>query len=190
MSRSARLQLIAILVICAAPVVASYLAYYVFQPQGRTNYGTLIEPQRGVGGLHAQPLDGGGFALADLRGKWVMLTVDKGACEQACVDKLYLMRQVRLTTGKDRDRIERVMLLTDAGRPSPEVLSSYEGTRVARADPDEVAKLLPPEGSGSSADHVYLVDPLGNLMMRFPRNADASRMKKDLAKLLRASRVG
>jgi cytochrome oxidase Cu insertion factor (SCO1/SenC/PrrC family) len=190
MSRSARLQLIAILVICAAPVLASYLAYYVFQPQGRTNYGTLIEPQRGVGAMQAQLLDGGRFALADLRGKWVMLTVDAGACAQACVDKLYLMRQVRLTTGKDRDRIERVMLVTDADRPAPQVLSDYEGTRMARIDPDEVAKRLPPEGQGRSADHIYLIDPLGNLMMRFPRNADPSRMKKDLAKLLRASRVG
>jgi hypothetical protein len=188
--RRARIKMLAILAVCAAPVIASYFTYYVIQPEGRTNYGALVEPQREVSGLQARGLDGSEIALSQFRGKWVLLSVDSAACGKSCEDKLYAIRQVRLTTGKDRDRIERVFLLSDAGTPDERLQREYEGTAFARVDPQALLAAFPAPPGGSLADHIYVIDPLGNLMMRFPTNADPNRMKKDIAKLLRASRIG
>lgn len=188
--RRARLKMLAILLVCAAPVIASYLAYYVIKPSGRVNYGALIEPQRDLSALPVAPLDGAATSLAHYRGKWLLVAIAPGACDKACTDHLYALRQIRLTTGKDRDRIERVLLVDDAGTPSAEVMTEYEGTVVARVQPSLVERSFPAEEGARPADHLYVIDPLGNLMMRFPRNVDLNRMKKDVAKLLRASRIG
>ena len=180
--RTGRLKMLAILLVCAAPVIASYFTYYVIRPEGRTNYGTLIEPMRDASAL-------GAGGVGALRGRWIMLTVAPAACDDACRERLYEMRQVRLTAGKDRDRVERVWLVEDAAAPDRALLAQHEGLVLLRADADALAR-LPVAPGGRASDHIYLIDPLGNLMMRFPKDADPNRMKKDLAKLLRASRVG
>ncbi len=181
-----------LLAVCAAPVLASYLAYYLLPPQGRTNYGQLVEPQRPAPALGLTQLDGRRVELAALRGRWIMLQVDEAACAAACQRKLWNMRQVRLTQGKDRDRIERVWLITDSAPLAPALLREYDGTLFLRADRAELASFLalPPDPGARLTDHVWLIDPLGNLMLRWPKNEDPNRMKKDLTKLLRASRVG
>lgn len=181
-----------LLAVCAAPVVASYLAYYVLPPAGRTNYGDLIVPQRPLPALDLLHLDGSRFDTAALRGKWVMLQVDGGACGEACKRKLWNMRQVRLTTGKDRDRIERVWLIDDGARLDILLMREYEGTRFLRARRAELEKFLAPtdETGARLEGHVWMIDPLGNLMLRWPPDADPNQMKKDLARLLKASQVG
>jgi hypothetical protein len=189
--RRGRVKLLLVLLVCAAPAIASYLAYYVFPPAGRTNFGTLVEPQRPAPRLAlAQAADGAPFAFESLRGRWVMLQVDAGACGEACAAKLFAMRQQRTMTGKERERIERVWLVTDATRPADALAREYEGTIVLRADPAELAAWLPAEPGRRLEDALFLVDPLGNLMMRFPADGDPSRIKRDLARLLKASRVG
>lgn len=188
--RSSRTKLWLILAICAAPVFASYYMYYYVRPQMRSNYGDLVEPQRPMPHLTLWQLDGQPFRMDPLKGKWIMLTVDGGACDKSCQDKLYQIRQVRLTTGNDRDRIERVWLITDGVVPSPTLMQQYEGTRMVRASRSELAAWLPAENSTQITDHIYVVDPLGNLMMRFPKDADPNKTKKDIARLLRASSIG
>ena len=180
--RRNRIKLLAILAVCASPVIASYLTYYVLKPEGRTNYGELIEPQVPVAALMVEP------GLSRFRGRWVMLTTIDDRCADDCVQRLYVMRQVRLTTGKDRDRIERVLLLP-AGAPEPTLPDGHEGLQVLRADAAAMATVRAAFASGQTPG-ILMIDPLGNLMMRFPPDTDPSRMKKDLAKLLRASRVG
>jgi hypothetical protein len=184
------LYLLALL--CLAPVVASYLAYYVFPPGGRTNYGDLIEPQRPALSLAVRDLDASPFDLMALRGKWVMLTVDRAECGDDCRDRLWKMRQIRTATGKERERVERVLLITDDGAAATLLLREYEGTRFLRASPAELKRLLvlPSDEKARIEDHVWLIDPVGNLMLRWPARADPSRMKRDLDRLLRASRLG
>lgn len=181
-----------LLAVCVAPVIASYTAYYLLPPSGRTNYGTLVEPQRPMPALSLQRLDGTAVEAAKLRGSWLMLQVDGGACDAACEKKLWQMRQVRLTTGKDADRVQRVWLIADAAPLATSVIREYDGTLFLRARVDEVAAFLSlPEDAGAKlADHIWLVDPLGNLMLRWPKDADPNRMKKDLIKLLKASTIG
>jgi len=183
-------KLFLVLAVCAAPMIASYFTYYFVRPSARTNYGDLVEPQRPVPALHLKELDGRPVAAASLKGKWLMISVDAGECAKPCSDKLYHMRQVRLTTGKNRDRVERIWLITD-DTPLPTLLiREYDGTRFLRADPAELRNWLPATAGTTLQDHLYMVDPLGNLMMRFPKDADPNETKKDLARLLRASAIG
>src|SRR6266849_786255 len=131
--RGGRRIALSILAICAAPTVAAWLAYFVWPPQSRTNYGELIETHP-LPNLELRRLDGGLFRLSQLRGKWLMLQIDSGVCSENCRKNLVNMRQVRLAQGKDAERIDRVWLLTDAVVPDAAVLlDDYAGMHVVRA---------------------------------------------------------
>lgn len=187
--RYGRLKMLLIFAVCASPVLLGTLAYWFYRSESTTNYGRFIEPQRQAVGLES------------FRGKWVMFTIDSPQCDEFCAKRLYLMRQLRLTQGKDKDRLERVLLLSEPGKA--EFLTSgveslekvHEGMHQLFLDADQRARLLGIEGQTLSTDGtadkgIYLVDPLGHVMMRFPDDPDPSRMKKDLGKLLKWSRVG
>jgi cytochrome oxidase Cu insertion factor (SCO1/SenC/PrrC family) len=167
--------------VCAMPLVASYLVYYVWPPQSRMNYGTLIDP-RPFPTARLEQTDGTRFSIAALKGRWVMLQVDASACAASCRRKLYQMRQVRLTQGREMGRIERVWLVRDDGPVDPLLLREYDGTHVARTGSSALGVM---SAERDAANHIYLIDPNGNLMLRFPQDADASRMKKDLDRLLK-----
>jgi cytochrome oxidase Cu insertion factor (SCO1/SenC/PrrC family) len=187
--RFSRLKLLGILAVCAAPVIASYFTYYVIRPEGRTNYGELIVPQRAVTDLPFQSDAASPVSLERFRGKWVLLVVGQSGCEAACANRLYLIRQLRLTTGRDRDRIERALVLTDDSRLSAELSASHDGLVVGRAPRSALGALETPAGGAIDAG-IYVIDPLGNLMMRFPADGDANKMKRDIGRLLKASRIG
>lgn len=154
---------------CLAPVLAGWAIYLSgWRPAATGNYGELIPPR---------PLAGAPFA--ELRGKWVLAMFDAAACDAYCEKKLYFMRQVRRTQGKEMERIERLWAITDGGKPRPEVAAAIEGTHIVLFNDPSFSR-----------DYIYLIDPLGNLMLRFPRDPDPSRMVKDLQRLLKASRIG
>ena len=191
----------AVLAVCAAPLIASYFMYYVVKPKGGvTNYGTLIDPR-----LHPIPpmasttLDGKPATLDDYKGKWIMLKVGPSECLQECQDQLFAMRQLRTMQGKEMERIERVWMITDSEPLDTMLMRVNDGTRMLRAPAAVVDKWLPLDKNAPAdkvSDHVYLIDPLGNLMMRFPKGAVSSdtekvrKVHKDLAKLLKASAIG
>ena len=186
-----RWKLFAIILVCASPLIASYLTYYVIKPEGRTNYGALIDPrQHPMPPLGVTTLDGKPADLDAYKGKWIMLQADSGDCAEACRNKLLQQRQLRLIQGKEMDRVERVWLVTDDKPIDTVLLREYDGTRVLRADPARLKQWLPVEQGAAVTDHVYMIDPLGNLMLRFPKNPDPNKMKKDVSKLLRASSIG
>jgi len=187
-AKSARLKLLLIGLFFALPFLLAWAAYWFHWTPGRSgNYGELLPPQQVPGG-GLVTLDGKPFSLASLRGKWVMLQFDAGTCDPYCERKLYFMRQLRVAQGKDMDRVERVWVLTDGGVPRPALKAAIEGTHVVRATNGSLAASFP--RGRRAADHIYLIDPLGNLMMRFPRDPDPSRMLKDLQRLLKYSQIG
>jgi hypothetical protein len=194
-----RWKLFAVLAVCAAPLIASYFTYYVIKPKGgETNYGALIDPRAyPIPAMASTSLDGKPAKLEDYKGKWIMLKVGPSDCQQACQDQLFAMRQLRTMQGKEMERIERVWMITDDQPLETMLLRVNDGTRMLRAPAAVVEKWLPLEGGADRAsDHVYLIDPLGNLMMRFPKGAVSSdiekvkRVHKDIAKLLKASAIG
>ncbi|MFX1671189.1 cytochrome c oxidase subunit I [Paraburkholderia sp. A2WS-5] len=185
-------MLLLIALICGAPIAISYFTYYVIKPKGgSTSYGTLIEPQRTIPStLMVTGDDGREVPLDSLKGHWLMISVDGGACGQACAQKLYFMRQVRATQGAERERVVTVWLRTDDAPVPAVVKTAYPDTRMLRADSVSVAAWLPATDKTKDTDHIYLVDPNGNLMMRFPEQPDPSRIKQDVTKLLKWSRIG
>lgn len=181
------IKLYLLLALCLAPVAASYFVYYFWTPQKYGNYGELIEP-RPLPDVRLQATDGKGFSLQALRGKWVLAMVESGNCDAGCRRELFTLRQLRLAQGKEMERVERVWLIDDGKAPDPGLVRDFPGTAIAFVSRDDLVRLFPVPGA--PRDHIYLIDPLGNLMMRFPKDPEPGRVIKDMTRLLKVSRVG
>ena len=185
-----RWKMLAVLLVCASPVIASYFTYYVVRPEGRRNYGELIDPQRPIPAMAATPLKGAPVQLPSLKDQWLLVSVSGGACNTACEQHLYLQRQLRESLGKEKERLDRVWLINDDAAVPEKLLPALAESPVLRVPAAELAAWLAPAAGQQLQDHLYLVDPLGNWMMRFPAGMDAEgalKAKRDLDRLLRAS---
>lgn len=171
----------------AAPMLAAWLAYFGWHPDKHKNYGSLLKvtPLTQTAGTL---VDGSRFSLDALKGKWVMVYVGPAACDEACQKQLYYMRQSRLVMGKDQDRVARVWVLVDQAKPDSALLGAHPGLYAWR--PVQAAFLDQFPASRPGAHHIYVIDPLGNLMMRFPENTDPKGLIKDMKLLLKASQIG
>lgn len=184
--RRGRRTLLLLAFVCALPVVASYLAFYVWQPLGRVNHGELLTPTA----LPATVLEGvrghAPLQRTELEGRWTLIMVAPAACDEACERSLYVSRQARVAQSKEMGRVGRVWLVADAAAPADARLAKHEDLRLARADAHWLA-VLPAAAPGT----IWLVDPLGNVMMRFADEADtilaARNLSKDLQRLLKYS---
>jgi hypothetical protein len=189
--RAGRLKMLLVLLVCASPVIASYFAYFVVRPEGRANYGALIDPPRPL--PRALPLrtpEGRAVEPGELVGQWLLVAVGPAECAGACERRLFLQRQLREMLGRDRDRVDKVWFVTDGGTPAPALRAGAEsgpGLWILQADPGALARWLTPAAGHALADHLYLVDPHGAWMMRFPAEADPAKVKRDLDRLLRAA---
>lgn len=186
-----RVKMLLVLLICAAPVIASYFTYYVLRPEGRRNFGELIQPQHTMPAWTLQSArDGAPQSLQDLKGQWLLVVVADAACGQLCENQLYLQRQLREGLGRDKDRLDRVWLVTDEALVRPALWPALSEASVLRVPRPQLAQWLAPEASHQLDDHLYVVDPMGNWMMRFPAHLDkatAGKARKDLERLMRAS---
>jgi hypothetical protein len=197
--RSGRIKMLLVLAACAAPVIASYFTYYVVRPAARTNFGVLVEPQRPLPELAAQGLDGKPVPMASLRGQWLVMSVAHAGCDVTCESTLFLQRQLRAGLGKDKERVDWVWLIDDDAPVPAAMLPRLEGSTTLRISAQSAAQWLGDGAAGPLSGAIYLVDPLGNYMMRFPTldlQADstqeakllhAKKVKRDVERLLRAS---
>ena len=180
-----------VLLVCAAPVIASYLTYFVIRPEGRSNYGTLIRPSRGLPqDLGLTTLEGTPVPARALRGQWLLVTVGPSACDDACDKRLFTQRQLREMLGRERDRVDKIWLVTDNAPISPALRAATQApvaVTVLRADAQAVARWLAPAEGHTLQEHLYVVDPMGEWMMRLPAQPEPARAKRDLDRVLRAS---
>jgi cytochrome oxidase Cu insertion factor (SCO1/SenC/PrrC family) len=188
---SGRIKMLLVLLACAAPVLASYFTYYVIRPEGRSNYGTLVQPSRTMpASLTLRNLEGQPVETSSLRNQWLLVVVGTGACDEACMQRLYMQRQLRQMVGRERDRLDKVWLIVDEA-PLPAELKAYltgpEPVQVLRVPQAELAAWLQPASGQTLQDHLYVVDPMGEWMMRFPPQPEPAKVKRDLERLLRAS---
>jgi hypothetical protein len=187
-----RWKMLAVLFICATPVIASYFTYYVIRPNNVKSFGELVQPQRPMPTLAATTLDGKPTTLASLRGQWLLVSVSGGACAKPCPDHLYMQRQLRETLGKEKDRLDWVWLIADEAPLAPELYARLSDPALkAKGFSALRLKALDLEAwlQGGPA-RLYLIDPQGNYMMRFPENMtidQAAKAKADINRLLRAS---
>ncbi|HEY6355386.1 MAG TPA: hypothetical protein VIY30_12930 [Burkholderiaceae bacterium] len=188
---SGRLQMALILLVCAAPVIASYWAFYVARPGGgEAAYGTLIQPSVAMPDVVAGDLQGGAMPLRSLKGQWLLIVVGPAACEAGCEQRLFVQRQLREMLGRERERVDKVWLITDEAALKPELhqaLVSLPPVTALRLPRPLVQAWLKPAVGQSLEDHMYLVDPMGEWMMRMPAAPDPSKVRRDIERLLRAS---
>ena len=188
---SGRVKMLLVLLACAAPVVASYFTYYVIRPEGRSNYGTLVLPGVAIPPeMSLRTLQGAPVAVEGLKGQWLLVLVDDGACDADCEKRLYMQRQLRDMLGRESERVDKVWLVTGSTAPRPELIATLaQGVppTVLRVAEDEVAAWLKPEDGQALRSHLYVIDPMGLWMMRMPADPEPARIKRDLDRLLRAS---
>ena len=189
-TRSGRWQMLLLALVCAAPVIASYLAYYVVRPDSRRVFGELIAAQPALPAAPGTDLNGQPFDLAALKGQWLLVSVAGAECDALCQSNLYLQRQLRESRGKDKERMEWVWLVSDGARVPDALRPALSQATVVRVPPEVLRAWLQPAAGHQLDEHLYVVDPLGHWMMRFPPRLDkagAAKAKRDLDRLMRAS---
>lgn len=192
--RKARFTLLMLAVVFLLPMAAAYL----YRPSGEPgNYGTLIEPPRSLQDFRMTAPDGRTAGLESLEGKWTLLYLGGDRCLERCRRSLYIIERVRLTQGKNMNRVQS-LYLAPGSTPDGAVadtLVEYAGVKGYRISEAELAAMAPGfdwRGGDESGtpERIYIVDPLGNLMMFYPGDAEPSGVKKDLERLLKVSQIG
>jgi hypothetical protein len=191
-TRAGRRKMLLVLAVCAAPVIASYLMYYVVRPQARTNYAELIQPTRSLpAALPLTTLAGSAVDPASLRRQWLLIVVSPAACPAACQERLLMQRQLHQMLGKERGRVDKIWLVTDDTMPDSALLAGLtqgeDPSQVLRVERRELEGWLAPAAGSTLDEHLYIVDPMGEWMMRAPVNPQPQKLKRDLERLLRAS---
>ncbi len=181
-----RIKLLGLLALMLSPVVISYSLFFSDFEIDSANYGELIEVKK-ISGSGVSQIDNTIFRMKDLHGKWVLVMADSGVCDELCQTKVYHLRQVRLVQNREMDRVERLWLVDDNVEVDPELKEKYQGTHFINAKDSELLSFLEPVES--QRKHIYVIDPMGNLMMRFPENHDPTLVGKDIKHLLHVSQM-
>jgi hypothetical protein len=185
-----RLRMLLILLVCAAPVIASYFTYYVIRPEGRRNFGDLIDPQRPLPAAQGVTLEGRAQPLSLLKDQWLLVSVAGGACDERCQAHLYLQRQLRESLGREKDRVDWVWLISDEAPVAQALMPALKDATVLRVPAAVLSSWLEPAAGRQLTDHLFVIDPMGHWMMRMPAGLavdSAGKAKRDLERLLRAS---
>lgn len=191
-----RRNFVLITLLFLAPVVLGTTLYFSgWRPQGRAlHHGELVQPAKPLSDIALRKTDGSESRLSTLRGSWILITFSHLPCNTACQNNLYKMQQVRLTQGKDAGRVQRVFITASGSGDAAALAAQYTGMQVFTGAPAELQKAAQEfagdEKSFNESERVYLIDPLGNLVLRYRADADPSGMRKDLARLLRLSQIG
>jgi len=196
--RRGRRQLLLLAAIFFVPLAIAFWMYYGptgWRPSGDASKGDLIDPARPLAALALTTADGGQTPPDFLRGKWSLVYVGDGLCDDRCRKALYLTRQSRLALNKDMDRVQRVFLVTGRCCDRGFLAQEHPDLVVARVDNDAAAALLEPfptYGGVPLADagRIFIVDPLGNLLMSYAPTAPDKALLTDMKKLLRLSHIG
>lgn len=197
-----RMTIILVFLTCALPIVAAFYLYFFNKPDGTNNYGTILDPQVDVSTEVFKNINGDDFTMKQVADKWVLIQAISSDCDQVCQNTMYFQRQARASKGKEQGRIERVVFVTDDGPLETLLLRQFPDVHFVRATESQLKNWLPLEqgivGSKGSADigtvrdHVFMADPLGHVMMRFPPNntLQFDKFRKDVSRLLWASNIG
>jgi len=196
--RRGRRQLLLLAALFFVPLAIAFWMYYGptgWRPSGDASKGDLIDPARPLAALALTTADGGQTPPDFLRGKWSLVYVGDGLCDDRCRKALYLTRQSRLALNKDMDRVQRVFLVTGRCCDRGFLAQEHPDLIVARVDDDAAAALLEPfptYGGVPLADagRIFIVDPLGNLLMSYAPTAPDKALLTDMKKLLRLSHIG
>lgn len=196
-ARSSRRQAWILVAAFFAPLALAFLLYYggshfgdgAWRPAGSTNKGDLIHPARPLPEFELATTAGSRLDLQGLHGKWNVVFIGDGQCDARCREALVLMRQTRLALNDDLTRVQRVFLVTEHCCDQAYLTAEHDGLIVAPVDPAGAQPLLS-TFPGVGQERIYLVDPLGNLMMSYGPDVPQKGLLEDLKKLLKLSHIG
>lgn len=175
------------------PLLAAWFAYSNgFFLSGRTtNHGTLLIPPINIQTLALQDRENQQVAQK-LRGKWWLLYLTAEPLDAASQRNLYYMRQIRQATGKNRDRVARaIVTVQDSTNAYQQLARQFPGTGFFIISPEKIAGLeIATKKLALARGSLYLVDPLGNIMMSYALDAPPKGILKDLERLLKVSQIG
>ncbi len=185
-----RLQLVLVGIIFVGPFLLAYFLYTTdsgWIPSAGTEHGLLLNPPRLLPDTVLTPgSDPGG---PKFRGKWSLIIIAQGPCTETCKGALFETRQVRRALGRDDGRVQRV-LYDESGLADFAFLEREHPTLVVVEPESPVSRDLIPALGDRVAGDIFLADPLGNLIMRFPQGTSMKGMHKDLKHLLKVSHIG
>jgi cytochrome oxidase Cu insertion factor (SCO1/SenC/PrrC family) len=195
---ASRRKILLLAALFALPVIVAYALYFSgWRPAATGNHGELVQPVRLIADAALTRLDGGSMRFRELHGKWTLLTFSAAECLKPCERNLHNMRQVIAAQGDKAGRAQSVLVVTDLKALDllRYAVKDYPGMHVIVGPPETVSALalqftLPAGSPLDNLNRIYVVDPLGNFMMSYPADADPNGIRKDLARLLRASRIG
>ena len=185
-----------VLLVAILPVAASVTLYLIDWRQSSTvNHGELFKPARALVDNSMHDLEGKAVHFGDLHGQWAMVYFGSSSCPEACMQNLFRMRQIHIAQGRESERVERVFITTDAASAGLEAkLADYAGMHIWTADADALSKIADNFGTDpqqlAQQHSIYLVDPMGNLIMRYAPDTDPAGMRKDMERLLKYSGAG
>lgn len=190
-----RRQLILLAVLFAAPVITAWLAWKLAVTEGvgaTTNAGQLVTPARPLAAISLADADGEPLGDRLLTGRWSYVLLSTGGCGTACADKLYLTRQVRTGVSKDMQRVQRLLVVRELPADLGAMRATHPDLKIAVLDAGAWQAFASQFGSHIDAEQgvFFMVDPLGNLMMRYDSGVEPKGVLKDLRKLLKVSQVG
>jgi cytochrome oxidase Cu insertion factor (SCO1/SenC/PrrC family) len=193
---SSRRTLLIVAALFLVPLAAAFLFFYSgWRPVGQVNRGELIQPVRTLPEAVLLSAEDQQLDAKFLRGKWTLAYVGEGSCDARCVEALTLIRQTSLALGKDSERVQRVFFVTGECCNQQYLTTEHAGLISARLDEAadrEFLALFPGTGAtpASRAGRIYIIDPLGNLMMSYAPESPPKGLLEDLKKLLKLSRIG
>jgi len=191
-----RMKLIALLSCFAVPllIAALWLAWVRINggDLGLSARGELIQPAVPLKPFTLAERGARNFDQEAFRGIWTLLYAPVGECTEVCEKNIYHMRQVRLSLVHRMTRVQRALVLESDQQVNPDLLAEHEGLRVLTGDKSALMDQFRDAQAGMEErqDALYLIDPMGNLMMRFPADLDPKSMLKDIKHLLKVSRIG
>ncbi|MBI3547224.1 MAG: SCO family protein [Gammaproteobacteria bacterium] len=193
-----RRKILLLVLLFALPVLAAYALYFSgWRPASTGNHGELVQPTRPIMDTALNTLDGKPIRFSALQGKWMLITFATAECLKPCEKNLYKVRQVIETQGREAERVRSVLVVTDGKALDwlQYAIKDYPDTQVLAGPTAAVITLarqfnIPAGSPLDNLNRIYLVDPLGNFLMSYPADADATGIRKDLARLLRVSRIG
>lgn len=196
--RKSRIKLLLVFATFFGPLLLAFVWLQMVKDDpviGASSNGQLIVPATPLEPFSLNEINVGEFNESSLKDVWSMLTIIDGSCEDGCQKNLYHMRQVRLSVAQNMDRVQRIVIVDHEDDLSEEIALQHEGLRVVSGSTEQLTLLKDQIKDAESklpisAGGIYLIDPHGNLMMRFPDDLNPKGILKDLKHLLKVSRIG
>ena len=180
--------LIAVFVVPLLIAVAMYVMRDYIPATEPVSRGELIHPAQPIKTLEIQLQSNETLDLQGIAGKWTYLVYSPNGCDLQCEASLFKLRQTKKATGRESNRVQSA-LLTDVNKVTSEILNRNQRTRIGQLLQFEIED-QPGKQKQLEDGVIYLIDPIGNLMMKYDTSSTSRGMLKDIKKLLKISNIG